>query len=421
MIAPTGDERKHPPPMSAPEIVSIFLLLGGASLLGALLASRLRFLPISAWFIVGGVLCAVAVEIFNLETGIRAHNFQDLAFFVLLPVLVFEAAYTLPQRALLHFLPAVLLMATFGLLLSMLISGAGIWVGINHPAFPISVALLAGALLAATDPVAVVNQIKELSAPKNLGVLVEGESLFNDATAIVVFSILLMLVIDGDAAHLSAAGALLRFLLVFFGGIFLGLIFGVGARLLEIAVRAAAPPSYISLLAAYGSFYTAEHLLHVSGVMAVLSAALCISWFHARADGSGRRDDIQAFSGVLHYPFTAAVFVLMGLVITVEMFTQRWLAILIAIPAVLLGRTAAVYCSLWLARLFFRTRIDPAYPPVLVWGGLRGVVTIALALSLPAELEHRFTIQAIAFGVVLFTLLVQAPTAPWLLRRLKIV
>ncbi len=407
--------------MSVVEVIFIFLLLGGSSLLGALLAARLRFFPLSVWFIVGGVVFAVVVESFNLETGIRAHNFEQLVFFVLLPVLIFEAAYTLPQRILLHFFPLVLLMATFGLLLSMLISGTGIWLGINHPSFPLSVALLAGALLAATDPVAVVNQIKELSAPDNLGVLIEGESLFNDATAIVVFSILLMLVQNGDMAHLSAGAALLRFLVVFFGGLLLGVVFGFGIRLVELAVRDAAPPAYISLLAAYGSFYVAEHLLHVSGVMAVLGTALCISYLHGHIAHSPKREQKLAFSGVLHYPFTAAVFVLMGLVITVEMFSQRWLAILIAIPAVLLGRIAAVYCSTWLAQWIFKTHIEPAYRPVMVWGGLRGVVPIALALSLPADMEHRFTIQAIAFGVVLFTLLLQAPTTPWLLRRLKIV
>jgi len=408
--------------LSIPEFVATVLLFAAAGLPAIFLARFLRFLPLSAWLVGAGFLLGLGVEVSGFDTGIRAHNFQDLVFYVLLPILIFEAAYALPHKELRQSLAPILLMATLGLLISMVVTGIGVWYGINHPGFPFIAALLAGALLAATDPVAVVAQIKEMGAPRSLGVLVEGESLFNDATAIVAFSIILSLALAGSA-ELSAPAIFVDFLRSFFGGILAGVAVGIAAifsdRLLG-AQTPAAPPIFVTVIAAYGGFYLAEHFLHVSGVMAVLVAGLLVSREHQRRRSDSMREQLHAFWLALSYLFNVAVFVIMGLVITVGMFTERWLAMLIAIAAAFVGRIVAVYLSCWLAAAAFRSPVQRVYQPVLVWSGLRGVVTIALALSLPHDLPYWWTIQSIGFGVVLFTLLVQAPTNSLLMRRLKI-
>ncbi len=408
--------------MNIPEIIAVILSFAAVGLPAIFLARFLRFLPLSVWLVGAGFLLGLAVDTFGFDTGIRAHNFQELVFYVLLPILIFEAAYSLPHRELLRSLVPILLMATLGLLISMVVTGIAVWYGINHPGFPFIAALLTGALLAATDPVAVVSQIKELGAPRPLGVLVEGESLFNDATAIVAFSILLSLALAGGG-EVSASSVFGEFLRSFFGGILVGGAVGAAAiysdRLLG-AETPAAPSVFITILTAYGGFYIAEHFLHVSGVMAVLVAGLFVSSEHQRRRSESLREQLHAFWLSLSYLFNVAVFVIMGLVITVGMFTERWLAMLIAIVAAFVGRVAAVYLSCWLAGTLFRSPVQRVYQPVMVWSGLRGVVTIALALSLPHDLPYWWTIQSIGFGVVLFTLLVQAPTNPFLMRWLKI-
>ena len=408
--------------MSIPEFVATVLLFAAVGLPAIFLARFLRFLPLSAWLVGAGFILGLGVEASGFDTGIRAHNFQDLVFYVLLPILIFEAAYALPHKELLQSLAPILLMATLGLLISMVVTGIGVWYGINHPGFPFIAALLTGALLAATDPVAVVSQIKDMGAPRPLGVLVEGESLFNDATAIVAFSIVLSLALAGSA-ELSASAIFVDFLRSFFGGILAGAAVGIAAifsdRLLG-AQAPAAPPIFVTVIAAYGGFYLAEHFLHVSGVMAVLVAGLLVSREHQHRRSPSMRQQLHAFWLALSYLFNVAVFVIMGLVITVGMFTERWLAMLIAIAAAFIGRIVAVYLSCWLAAAVFRSPVQRVYQPVLVWSGLRGVVTIALALSLPHDLPYWWTIQSIGFGVVLFTLLVQAPTNPLLMRWLKI-
>ena len=408
--------------MTIPEIVAVILLFAVVGLPAIYAARYLRFLPLSVWLIAAGFLLGIGVEASRFDTGIRAHNFQELVFYVLLPILIFEAAYSLPHKELLKSLAPILLMATLGLLISMVVTGIGVWYGINHSGFPFIAALLTGALLAATDPVAVVNQLKEVAAPRSLGVLVEGESLFNDATAIVAFSIILSLALAGGG-EVSASSVFGQFLHSFGGGILAGGAVGAAAifadRLLG-AKTPAAPSAFITLVTAYGAFYAAEHFLHVSGVMAVLISGLMLSREHQRWRSERLREQLHAFWLSLSYLFNVAVFVIMGLVVTVGMFTGRWLAMLIAIAAALIGRIAAVYLSCWLAGVLFRSPVQRAYQPVLVWGGLRGVVTIALALSLPHDLPYWWTIQSIGFGVVLFTLLVQAPTNPLLMRRLGI-
>ena len=400
-------------------VVGLLLL----SVFAEWLAARLRLPHSLLLLLLGAAGGYLLTGVAGIDTGLRATSFHDLVFFVFLPVLIFEAAYKIELAVLRENLAVILFLAIAGMLLTTGIAAVLLYFGIGHPTgFPWIAALLTGALLAATDPVAVVQQLHSLGAPARLGVLLEGESLFNDATAIVVFSIFLVLA-TMPAAEVSAAGALVDFGVTFFGGGLVGLVAGAACVFLRRLVAHGVGAVALTLIAAYGSFLLAEAALHVSGVMASLVAGLVLARSIAgepRLTETQSQGAVEFFWTAIAYVANGCVFLLMGMTVTLAMFTERWLAMLIAVLAIIVARFIATYSGVGLMNLFLRDKVPLAYQGVLVWGGLRGAVTLALALSLPTELPYWWTIQSMAFGVVLFTLLVQAPTMPALLRRLQI-
>ena len=404
--------------MAIAELISFLLVLLLASLLVPPLAKVMR-LPVSSVLVVVGYFASEIYIHCGGDTGIRAHTFQPLIFYVFLPILIFDSAYHLNARQLLRNLPAVLWLAILGMALSALLTAAGIYYGINHPTgFPWITALVCGALLAATDPVAVVAQIKSSKAPKQLEVLLEGESLFNDATAVVLFSLFIALA-TSDGGAITVSGALVDFARLFVGGIVLGVLCGFVASLLSRMMSDSYSAPLLTLLTAYGTFYIGEHWLHVSGIMAVLAAGLMLGSSHQKLYGNEQRQPLINLWGLLGGLGNNLVFLLMGVTVSLHMFSERWLAILIAIAVVIVARIASTWLSLTIAKHAPGGEPVPsAYTPVLVCGGLRGVVAIALALSLPTDLEGWWTVQAIAFGVVVFSLFVQAPGNQLLLKRL---
>lgn len=403
--------------MDIHSIVSIALLLCSVGVFAMLLARFVR-IPYTLLLVVSGFILSLLVVQFGIDTGVRASNFQDLMMFILLPILIFEAAFGLNSKLLFKYLPNVLTLATIGLIISTIITATFLYYGIGHTGFPFIAALLTGVVISATDPVAVVGQLKALKAPDDLNVLIEGESLFNDATAIVLFGIILSIALGESEADFNAA--VITFSKVFFGGIIIGSVFGYITALFIRFIHISVPQLVVvTLLLAYGTFYIAEHLLHVSGIVAVLFAALLFKKVahHSLKDVHDGLHDIWESLGFIANIF---VFVLLGLVVSLDMFSGMWLAIILAIVGAFIARIVAVYISIWLNHYILGQPTNPKYPPIMIWGGLRGAVTIALVLSLPTELPYWWTIQSIGFGIVLFTLIVQATTNPILVRKLKI-
>jgi CPA1 family monovalent cation:H+ antiporter len=176
----------------------------------------------------------------------------------------------------------------------------------------------------------------------------------------------------------------------------------------------------LSLVGAYTAYLGAEISLQVSGVMAVLACGLILGRLlrHQKTAQTPAYAFVAQTWELLAYIASALVFLLMGVTITLSMFEERWLAMLIGIGGVLCARAVSVYSGFPLLGLMPGIRRFPAAEQgLLVWGGLRGAVTLALALSLPLELDYWWTVQSIAFGVVVFSLFVQAPTLPILIRR----
>ena len=398
--------------------MSIDVVLGQALFLGlmaltGLLLQRLVKLDLTLACLLAGVGYGWLVPVIGFDTGVRAHNLRELVFFVILPVLIFEAAWHIKPAILRRWLIPALMLAIPGVLISCLVTAALVYWGIGHPSgFPWIAALLTGAILAATDPVAVVAKLKSVSAPEDLGTLIEGESLFNDASAVVLFAVVIA-VATGTGAQ-QEQSALVTFLSTFVGGAVTGAICGLVAAIIVLLLQSVAATSLVLVFTAFGSFYLAEHLLHVSGIMAVMLTRFCLrEQSHTFLTGAAITWD---WLGLF---FNAVLFALMGLVITFDMFSSQWLAILIVIPALLLARAAAVSVSSFLSGLLGKP-VPRDWQITLVWGGLRGAIAIALALSLPQTLPYWWTIQSMVFGLVLFTLLVQGTSTGALLRRLGI-
>jgi len=392
---------------SIPELVALFAAILAVAVCCQPLAEWLR-LPVAALLVVVGFVGSEIVTGLGFDTGLRATNFQHLVLYVLLPPLIFNSAVRLNARTFIKHLFPIVLLAVPMLLLCAVVCAYVLFYGIGYPAgFPWVVALLTGVLLSATDPAAVLQALPVGSVSERIKLLMEGESLLNDGVAIVLFSVLLSLALT-PSAGLMAEQAVQRFLWVFVGGLLVGGLAALSVWWWLPKIHIAAVLSTLMLVLTYLAFVIAE-TLHVSGVIAVLTLGLLIGY---RLDKSTVDDgsEWQAQWTWLAYLMGAIMFILAGMTITPLMFSERWLAMLLGIAAVLLARGAGLIVFAPLLRIVpGGGRFSAADHAVLYLGGVRGAVTLALALSLPLELEAWFTVQSVAYAVVLFGLLVQVP------------
>ena len=386
------------------EILTIELLLIVS--LVAIAVRRLRIPYTVALVMVGLLLTVQSVPPIKLSSQVI------LSLFV--PPLVFEAAFHLDFSQLRRSLSRILVLTVPGVILTMLVVGG--LVALFTP-LPLAVALVFGALIAATDPVAVVALFRSLGAPRRLAVLVEGESLLNDGTAIVLFNLVLLIALTGE---FDLAGGLLGFFKVSLGGTLLG--FGLGwlisqgiSRVDDYLIE-----TTLTTILAFGSYLLAERL-QVSGVLAVVAAGLVNGNLGPRGMSPSTRIVLFNFWEYVAFLANSLVFLLIGLQVDLPALGAAWEPILGAIMAVLAARVIVVYGLGWLTDRVTE-RLPHAWKHVLAWGGLRGAISLALALSLPASLgTDADLMRVMAFGVVLFTLLVQGTTMSPLLHRLGIV
>jgi CPA1 family monovalent cation:H+ antiporter len=349
------------------------------------------------------------------------HGFRlspEVVFSILLPALIFESGFNLDARQLVKNLEFVLVLAIPALLLSTALVGLGCWqlLGVE----PIT-ALLFGALISATDPVAVIALFRELGAPRRLHVLVEGEALLNDATAIVVFGILLGIALEGGAPSAATfVGALVSFARVFVGGAAVGAAIGVLAA--EVLYRLRSGRSAIltmSMVVAYGSFILAEHVLHLSGVMASASGAVALAILGLARMPRGTAEVITETWEFVALVCNSLLFLLLGLSVDPLALSSRLGPVAIACGLVLAARAVTVHglvpATTW---LFSLPAVSAGERHIMWWGGLKGGLAIAIVLSIPDALPGRELLLDLTFGVVVFTMLVNAPTVRPLMRRL---
>lgn len=342
------------------------------------------------------------------------HLSSDAVLFIFLPVLVFEAALGIDSHRLIDDVGPILWLAVIGLLISAFIVGFALhWVsGVS-----LIVCLLLGAIVSATDPVAVMAIFKELQAPKRLSVLVEGESLFNDATAIVLFGILTAM-LTGNS-NVEFFSGIQSFFKVFLLGIFVGWVMGyIFCSVLSGMGKYPLVQITLTLSLAYFSFILAEHYLHISGVMAVVGSALVVGSFgHATLSPVTWEKLHETWD---HFAFWAnsVIFVLVGMVVPKIMESiswNDWLLLALLSLAAFAARALILFGLLpLLERRPTAVIINNSYKGVMLWGGLRGAVSLALALSVMENVlfdeETQRFIGVLVTGFVLFTLLVNATT-----------
>jgi len=337
---------------------------------------------------------------------------------IALPGLVFEAAFRTRLEVLRPTAAAVLLLAVPGVVLVATIVAAVLSWATGLASGP---AFVVGAMVAATDPAAVLATFRRIPVPERLATTVEMESLVNDGTGIVLFGLALDMLAGGG----TAGGAVAAFLWSVLGGGAIGAIAGWAAGRLVRQIHDRPTQLTLTVALAYGSYLAAD-LVGASGVIATLAAATVF--------GAGARHALpdRAIGGIdrvwdaLALVISAAVFVLIGLLISPQALVHALGPIAWGILAVLVARAIVVYGLLGgtsRAVAGVRGRAGDAQPipaawlHVLFWAALRGAVSVALALSLPADLPDRDLLQAITFGIVLFTILVQGTTAARVVRR----
>ena len=270
-----------------------------------------------------------------------------------------------------------------------------------------------GVLISATDPVSVIATFKEAKAHGRLLVLVEAESLSNDGTAAVAFGVVAM----ASGQQLTSLEITAMLLKTIGGGILCGAALALGAILLAGRTADHLVEITFTTVAAYGSFLLADHF-GLSGVLATITAGLVMGNFKSFGAVSGRgKEAVQAFWEYAAFVANSLVFLLIGMHEAHQNFVAIWLPAVIAIALVTLGRAVAIYPCCF---LFSRSSlcVTMKHQHILLWGGLRGAVALALALGLPPEVPQREQIVTIIFAVVAFSVFAQGLTMTSFLRRM---
>lgn len=380
-------------------------MLLGAALLG-MLAWRLK-LPYAVALVLGGL----AVE----QTHVAALPQLDppVLLFVFLPPLLFDAAFRLDGTQLRSLARPVLFLAIPGTVATAAIVGVALYATLH---LPLAEALLFGSIVSATDPVAVVGVFRSLNVPSRLAVLVEGESLINDGVAITLYTAAIGLVTSGTTDVPVVLGLFVREVL---GGVAIGVVLGIVFSRLTAVIDDHLIEMTLSTALAYGSYLVAQSF-ETSGALACVAAGL-VHGSYGRQVGMSERtrrllDDLWEYVG---FVVNAVVFLLVGFTTNVASLAAAAGPVLVSIGSVVVSRVLVIVIPPAVLRLTRRVRVvsTNGERAVLIWGGLRGALTITLALALPPSIANRQLLIAMAFGVVLFTLVVQGVTLRYVIER----
>jgi CPA1 family monovalent cation:H+ antiporter len=390
------------------DAIRLFVALVAVAALVGLLVRRLA-VPYSVTLVVLGLIASAFIARGELSVT------PELVLLVLVPGLVFEASLGLELHDIRRTFGGVALLAAPGVLITAGIVAVVLEVGTG---LPLSLGLVVGAIVAATDPVAVISTFRHLGSPRQLATLVEGESLFNDGTALVLFAV----AVRAAQSPVTPVDAGLAMLFTLVASVAIGLAAGWLATRIIVAVDDRPIELTVSLAAAYGTYLLAD-ALHQSGIIATVVAGVLIG-NHGRQIGMREqtREALDTVWGFIAFLLTAFVFLLVGLAISIADLATVLPSIAWGIAAVLVGRAIVVYGLLGgTSRLLGRGSAGGPVPMgwlhVLFWAGLRGAVAVAMALSLPTDFPQRLLLQEITFGIVLFTLFVQGTTAELVVKR----
>ena len=350
----------------------------------------------------------------EVERMLASISFDETVLHGMLSFLLFAGALHVDLSELSRQRGVIISLATLGVVSATFIIGALSWYAFNLVGLdiPFIYCLLFGALISPTDPIAVLGILKQSHAPKSLEAKITGESLFNDGMAVVVF--LLLLRIAADGMDVSASDALLLFSQEAIGGVLFGLGTGIITYFMLKSVDNYQVEVLLTLALVTGGYATAE-LLHFSAPITVVCAGLLIGNHGRTLAMSGKtREHLDTFWELVDEVLNAVLFVLIGLEVLTLVYNQAYLlAGLLAIPIVLLARFITIGVPITIMRRF--RNFSPGAIQILTWGGLRGGISVALALSL-ADGEVRDALVVVTYMVVVFSILVQGLTIGPLIR-----
>ncbi len=341
-------------------------------------------------------------------------DFSEALLNGMLSFMLFAGALHVDVKQLREQKVAIATLATFGVLISTALVGAGTWLLFGWLGLPIPLlaCLTFGALISPTDPIAVLALLKDADAPLSLSTKIAGESLFNDGVGIVVFLVMFRLMFGGAVFTWEETALLL--LTEVGGGLAVGLIFGGICFLMLKSVDNYRVEVMLTLALVSGGYQVAS-ALHASGPLAMVTAGLLIgNYGRSLAMSDTTRVNLDNFWELLDEILNGILFVLIGFeVLFLKIAPTYLLAAALIIPLVLVARLASLSVPSGVMHLTRRGRLPLS---LLTWGGLRGGISIALALTLPAGREHDVLLVA-TYAVVAFSILVQATTTPWVLRK----
>jgi CPA1 family monovalent cation:H+ antiporter len=383
------------------ERIEELLLL--AAIVGMLV--RRVHLPYTVGLTLAGIGVALARISFHMELT------RELIFTALLPPLIFEAALQMRWRELRADAGVIVVLATVGIV----VAAGFVSTGLHYLAhWPWAAAIPLGVLISATDPVSVIATFKEAGVKGRLRLLVESESLLNDGTTAALYGVALAAT---TGATIAGGNVATNFLITVSGAILCGGLVGAAVMLLAGRTEDHLIEITFSTIAAYGSFLLAEHF-GFSGVLATMTTGLLIGNVTALGAFSARgRESVDFFWEYAGFVANSLIFLLIGMRLVAQHVLEVVAVAALTIALALLGRAAAVYgcCGLF-ARS--KRRVSVPHQHLLVWGGLRGALALALALGLPHDMPQRDAAVSVTFAVVAFSILVQGLTMTPLLRRL---
>ncbi len=367
-------------------------------LIAILIATAVKYIRIP--YTIALVVVGIAVGLSGFFPPVQLT--EEVVFTLILPPLLFEGALAMDIGELRRDLRPVLTLATAGLVVSILIAGyitslAGL---------PILLALIFASMVSPTDPVSVLATFKKLGAPKRLATIMEGESIINDGTAVVIYSILLGML----AGTSTISRGVVEFFFVCIGGAVVGFLLGYAAYRILAHIDDALIEVTLTVILAFGTFLLAESL-RVSGVIAVVSAGLVIGNYGTEFSMSPTtRITLVNFWSAIVFIVNSLVFILIGLDTPVYRLSEHAMLVAVAIFAVLAGRACVVYPVL------SAFKMGLSWQNVVFWGGLHGTIPVALALSYEGPMRDE--IVSMVFGVVIFSLIVQGLSLDIYARRI---
>lgn len=405
-------------------LIESILFISGFLIFTGLLqrfTSKISFLPYTVALLLAGVIGQYLVKFFHLELHMELST--DIIYFILLPLLLFESAFHINFHQFKLQFKTITFLATFGLLLSIFSIAYFLVLAIGYP---IEMALLFGAIISATDPIAVISLFKTLGAPKRLGLVADGESMLNDATGVIAFKVVSSFVIASTAFQSrDLLDSLGTFTYTFVGSLIFGAIVGyIFSRIIEKISNDRVIETTMTVAAALGSFVAAEHFFHFSGVISTVITGIVVGNLGKTKFSPGVREFVEEFWSYFAFLSISLVFFFATFNLDFSIFAYNPQNIVYAIIAVLLGRAISIYGAFAITNYVPFFKDEPNVPMnwqhILNWGGLRGVIPLVLVYSLPEDFAYRNDMLSFTMGAFLFTLLINGLTIRNLLLALGV-